>query len=209
MIPSLPTSISLLDGALGYTRDRLLAVTSDRLGDPTPCAAWTLRDLLEHMDDALDAFLEGAGGAVELRRRPPDSSAADLCTRLMVKACALADVWRAAEREGRHVVDIAGHRVPSVLLVNTAALEITVHGWDVGRALEPDAPPIPAELARHLRPVALAVVDPADRGVRFAPPVPIRADAPADQALLAHLGRTPAPGGQSWRIPHPDAGAAS
>ena len=208
MIPSLPTSISLLEGALGYTRDRLLRVVPDRLGDPTPCAGWDLRDLLEHMDDSLDAFLEGAGGEVSLRPREVEPSAADLCTRLQVKACALTDVWRFAERQGRQVVTVAGHPVPAVLLVNTAALEITVHGWDVGQALG-DRARIPGELARHLRPVALGVVGPGDRGSRFAPPVVTSPDAPPDQALLAHLGRSSGPAGQTWRIPPPGTGAAS
>jgi uncharacterized protein (TIGR03086 family) len=209
VIPALPTSISLLEGALGYTRDRLLEVSTPRLPDPSPCAGWSLQVLLEHMDDALDAFLEAAGGVVELRPRPVEPTAADLCTRLQVKACALTDVWRAAERDGRQVVDVAGHRVPAVLLVNTAALEITVHGWDVGRALDPDPPRIPADLARHLRPVAFAVVSPADRGSRFGPPVVTPPDAPADHALLAHLGRVPTSGGQSWSKGVPGTGAAS
>ncbi|GAA2134181.1 TIGR03086 family metal-binding protein [Nocardioides bigeumensis] len=209
MIPSLPTSISLLEGALGYTRDQLLRITPGRSGDPTPCAGWSLQDLLEHMDDALDAFLEAAGGAVELRPRPLEPTAADLCTRLQVKACALTDVWRAAARDGRQVVDVAGHRVPAVLLINTAALEITVHGWDVARTLDPDPPRIPVDLARHLRPVTLAVVSPADRGARFGPPVPTTPGTPADQALLAHLGRVPTPGGHTWANRLPDTGAAS
>jgi uncharacterized protein (TIGR03086 family) len=209
VIPSLPTSVSLLEGALGYTRDQLLRITSDRLRDPTPCARWSLRDLLEHMDDALDAFLEAAGGAMELRPRPVEPTAADLCTRLQVKACALTDVWRAADRDGRQVVDVAGHRVPAVLMVNTAALEIAVHGWDVARTLDRDPARIPADLARHLRPVALAVVSPDDRGSRFAPPVPTTPDPPADHALLAHLGRVPTPGGHTWANRLPGTGAAS
>ena len=208
MIPSLPTSISLLDQALGYTRDRLLGISPARLGDATPCADWDLHALLEHMDDSLDAFLEGAGGEVALLPRPVEASAADLCTRLQVKACALADVWRAAERDGRQVVQVAGHLVPAVLLVNTAALEITVHGWDVGQALG-DPARIPAGLARHLHPVALGVVTGADRGPRFGPPVLTTPDAPPDQALLAHLGRVGGPPGQTWRIPPPGAEAAS
>ncbi len=208
MIPSLPTSISLLDRALGYTRGRLLGISPGRLGDATPCAGWDLHALLVHMDDSLDAFLEAAGGEVALRPRPDEASAADLCTRLQVKACALADVWRAAERDGRQVVQVAGHQVPAVLLVNTAALEITVHGWDVGQALG-DPARIPSDLAGHLRTVALGVVSPADRGSRFAPPVVTTPDAPPDQALLAHLGRVGGPPGQAWRIPPPGAEAAS
>jgi hypothetical protein len=77
----------------------------------------------------------------------------------------------------------------STLLVATAALEVTVHGWDVGRATG-ECAAIPPELARELLPVAERVVGPADRGVRFAAPRPVAPDAADDVRLLAHLGRT-------------------
>ena len=171
MIPSLPTSISLLERALGYTRDRLLGVTAGRLGDPTPCVGWDLHDLLVHMDDSLDAFLEAAGGEVGAaaasgRGRAPPTSAPG--SRSRPARWPTSGGPRSAT--ARQVVEVGGHRVPAVLLVNTAALEITVHGWDVGQATG-DPERIPADLARHLHPVALGVVARADRGIRFGPPV--------------------------------------
>ena len=74
-------------------------------------------------------------------------------------------------------------------LVATAALEITVHGWDVGQATGRRTP-IPMELAARLLPVARQVVDPADRGSRFAPAVATSPSAPPDVRLLGHLGRS-------------------
>ena len=66
-------------------------------------------------------------------------------------------------REGRATIVVGGRPVPSGLLVSTAALEVTVHGWDVGWAT--GAPErIPAALARDLHPVAAATVSAADRG---------------------------------------------
>ena len=55
------------------------------------------------------------------------------------------------------------------LLVATAALEITLHGWDVGQATGRRTR-IPEDLARGLLAVAQAVIDAADRGPRFASP---------------------------------------
>ncbi len=77
----------------------------------------------------------------------------------------------------------------SELLVATAALEITVHGWDVGRATTGEAM-IPEQLASRLLAVARQVVHRDDRMIRFAPPLAVPEDAPADQQLLAFLGRT-------------------
>jgi len=50
-------ALELLERALGYTRGALATVGADRSG-PTPCAGWSLADLLCHMDDGLDAFLD-------------------------------------------------------------------------------------------------------------------------------------------------------
>ncbi len=204
----LPASVELLERALGYTRARLAGVTAARLGAPTPCSEWDLHDLLVHMDDALDAFLEAAGGVVALRSRPLDAAAADTVTRVQVKACALVGVWTAAVREGRATIDVGGRPVPSGLLVSAAALEVTVHGWDVGWAT--GAPErIPAALARDLHPVAAATVTAADRGIRFGEPRRVTPDAPPDHSLLAHLGRSEGPAGQIGRIRLPGTGAAS
>lgn len=83
--------------------------------------------------------------------------------------------------------------------MGTAALEVAVHGWDVGWATG-DPVLIPRELALALLPVADVVVTPSDRGVRFAAPVRTRRDAPPGYGLLAQLGRSPEPIGQSSGI---------
>ncbi len=83
----------------------------------------------------------------------------------------------------------------SDLLVAMAALEITVHGWDVAQAIGSPSAALPPDLARALLGVAHAVVGPADRGRRFAAPLPptghangVGGDDP--DRLLAWLGRT-------------------
>ena len=166
----LPASVELLERALGYTRARLAGVTAARLGAPTPCSEWDLHDLLVHMDDALDAFLEAAGGVVALRSRPLDAAAADTVTRVQVKACALVGVWTAAVCEGRATIDVGGRPVPSGLLVSAAALEVTVHGWDVGWATgAPERIPPPQARDRHTR--ATATVGPADPRIPIGEPI--------------------------------------
>jgi uncharacterized protein (TIGR03086 family) len=198
--PSVEQSVELLERALAYTRGRLARVTPDLLRRPTPCTAWDLQRLLEHMDDSLDAFLEAAGGVVALRSRPADPSATATVGRLQMKACTLVGVWTGSVRGGAQTVEIGGRRMPTGLLVGTAALEVTVHGWDVGRATG-EAAPLPAELARALRPIAAFSVTAADRGVRFADPVPVAPDAAPDQVLLAYLGRSDGPYGQISPVP--------
>ena len=182
-------ALELLERALGYTRIALTTVGPDRSG-PSPCAGWSLADLLVHMDDGLDAFLEAAEGAVQvpagvgvppgLDRRP----GADL-DQLQRKACHLLGVWSVPTPP---LVLVGDRLVPSGLLVTAAALEIAVHGWDVAQATGVRHH-LPDDLGRALLPVALAVVDPEDRPGRFAvPQVPPRGLGPSAQ-LLGFLGR--------------------
>lgn len=181
MSATLDVAVELLERSLAYTRVALAGVDDDALGRPTPCTAWTLDDLLDHMADALDAFTEAAGGRVEVRR---PLAAPGRVAALQDRACALLGAWSG---DGPASVSIGGLPVGGGLLVATAALEVTVHGWDVAQATGRRTP-IPEPLARELLTVAHVVVTPADRGVRFAPARP--APGPAyDGRLLAFLGR--------------------
>jgi len=181
-------AVELLDRALSYTRVTLHEVTDADLARRTPCERWDLGQLLAHMEDALDAFAEGAHGAVDLHARVPVRVRVG---NLQQKACALLAAW---SREAPDHVTIGDHRLDTPVVVLAAALEITVHGWDVGRAIGADRP-IPAELARGLLPVAETLLAESDRGSQFGAPRPVRADAPADVRLLGFLGRDTGPRG--------------
>lgn len=188
MRATLDETVELLERSLGYTRVQLAGVRSDLLGRPTPCAAWTLADLLAHMEDSLDAFTEAAGGAVEVHA---PAGAAGRPAAIREKACALLGAW-SRPAPGDVVISDGGGvglDLASPVLVATAALEVTVHGWDVGWATGRGSP-LPDELAAALLPVARRVVGPADRGVRFGPAVATGPDAPPGARLLALLGRS-------------------
>jgi len=165
----------------------LADVRPDILDRPTPCAGWTLGHLLAHMEDALDAFTEAAAGRVEVDPIPPTSTRVEA---LREKACALLGAWTAARPPSEDVA-IGDLGLDAPLLVATAALEITVHGWDVGQATG-RATRIPGDLAEGLLAIAEHVIDPLDRGPRFESPRPAEPDAAPDVRLLSWTGRTPA-----------------
>lgn len=189
MSARLDVGVELLDRSLAYTRVALAEVRPTALTRRTPCARWDLGALLTHMDDALDAFLEAAGGSVAATptptRRPAGSGTVES---LQDKACVLLGTWSSA-RASRGPVVVDGAPVATGLLVAAAALEITVHGWDVAMALDLDHP-VPVALAAALLPVARATADPQ----HFAEPLPVPRDAPGDVRLLAALGRRPGVG---------------
>jgi uncharacterized protein (TIGR03086 family) len=182
-------ALELLERALTYTRTTLSSVGPDRSG-PTPCAGWSLADLLAHMDDGLDAFLEAAGGTV--RVEVPRRAGADL-EGLQRKACHLLAVWSSPTPS---VVVVGDQPLPIELLVSTAALEISVHGWDVAQATGLDHP-LPDDLARSLLPVARRMVADEDRAERFSAPVAPAPGAGQSEQLLGFLGRSGRPPGRS------------
>ena len=76
---------------------------------------------------------------------------------LREKACALLGAWTAA-RPASEQVEVGDLDLDAPLLVATAALEITVHGWDVGQATGRRTR-IPDDLAVGLLAVAQQVID--------------------------------------------------
>jgi uncharacterized protein (TIGR03086 family) len=180
-------AVELLDRSLAYTRVMLVDVRPDLLDRPTPCAGWDLARLLAHMEDGLDAFTEAAAGRVEVDPVPATDTRVDA---LREKACALLGAWTAARPVSPDRVAVGDVGLDAPLLVATAALEITVHGWDVGQATGRRTR-IPDELAAGLLAIAEHVIDPGDRGPRFSTPRPTTDEAGADDRLLAWTGRAP------------------
>jgi uncharacterized protein (TIGR03086 family) len=182
-------AVELVERALGYTRGALHGVTPRLLGRPTPCAGWDLDRLLTHMDDALDAFTEGAGGAVALVGPETTTSLPVRLGTLQTKACDLLGAWTAPGVPEVVLVDDVA--VPTAVVAAAAALEITVHGWDVAQATG-RATPIPDGLAADLLPVAHALVADDDRAERFARALVTPPGADPATRLLGFVGRAPA-----------------
>ncbi len=183
----LDQAVGLLDRALTYTQATLNDVTETDLGRRTPCEHWNLGQLLAHMEDALDAFAEGECGEVDLRDSVP---ARARVASLQRKACAMLRAWTT---DTRATVRIGDRRLDTEVVVLAAALEVTVHGWDVSQGVG-TARPIPLGLARGLLPVAQRLVAAAARGVEFDRPRWVPPDAAPDTRLLGFLGRDAHPG---------------
>jgi len=185
---ALDEAVELLDRSLAYTRVMLADVGPDNLDRLTPCTGWDLHQLLAHMEDALDAFTEAAAGRVAIDPVPETETRVEA---LRAKACALLGAWAAARPVTDDRVEVGDLGIDAPLLVATAALEITVHGWDVGQTTGRGGA-IPSDLASGLLIVAEQVIDAHGRGPEFASPRPTAADAGAADRLLAWTGRAPA-----------------
>ena len=175
------------------------AVRDDQLGDATPCPAYTLGDLLQHVRLLAEAFTLAAR-----KEQPPQGSEPPPPG----DASLLPEDWRGETAEWLdRLVDawadpaawegttwIAGFEAPSSAVGLTAANELVAHGWDVARASGQQLSLDDASLAPSKEFVAMMSGPGSDemRGEAFGPPLPVPAGAPLLDEVIAGNGRDPA-----------------
>ena len=80
--------------------------------------------------------------------------------------------------------------MPGPALAGFTTLDLLVHGWDLARATsQPTA--LDDTLAAHVLAFAEQAITPGSRAPRIGPAVPVAADAPLTDRLVAFLGRQP------------------
>lgn len=174
-------------------------VDDEQLGGATPCPAYTVGDLLQHVRGLAEAFTLAArkeqppGGS----QPPPQGDAALLPDHWRAETAVwlgrLADAWAdPAAWEG--TTWIAGFEAPAAVVGLTAANELVAHGWDVARASGQQLLLDEASLAPAREFVALMSGPGSDalRGDAFGPAVPVPAGASLLDQVVAGNGRDPA-----------------
>nr|WP_246304842.1 TIGR03086 family metal-binding protein [Nocardioides thalensis] len=181
----------MVAGAGAYLERAVDELRDDELARPTPCARWTVADLLVHVGDSLDV-LRATHDTSRAEVPPLGTDATSLEHGIRVRVTATVQAAYAASP--RTTVDIGDRQLPEELLQAVTALEMGIHGWDIVSA-RGIARAMPASLASGLLQVALTTVPADDRGGQFGPPSRAPEGAPPVQRLLAWLGRAdPSPG---------------
>jgi uncharacterized protein (TIGR03086 family) len=184
----------LLERAVGYALGCVQDVAPAHLSRPTPCPGWDLRTLLRHLTDSVDAVGEGIGtGRIGLY--PPDDRAAPDPVGAPDPVAALRDrigqVRRAwAVMPGDRWISVGGQPLPARLMIETVAVELAVHGWDISRSCGRRRP-IPPALAAEMLEISRLVVTADTRYPLFGAPVSVPAMVGPGAQLLAFLGRKP------------------
>lgn len=189
----MPTPIALYLRALDRLGAVVDAVPPDRWDHPTPCPAWSARQLLGHLVDGQRQVLAMAGGDGP---RPPVTGPGELGA---LAGPDPAGAWRRAHQEtattlagvspAASVATPLGPRTVEQLL-GVALVEPVVHCWDLATATGQPADLDP-EAVRALLPGVLALGDRLQGSGMYGPAVPVPDDAPAQDRLLAALGRGP------------------
>ncbi|WP_064456947.1 TIGR03086 family metal-binding protein [Streptomyces hygroscopicus] len=179
--------------ALDLFTERVHAIRPDQWDDPTPCAEWTVRDLVNHL--AVEQMWvpplvrEGASMADQGDALEGDLLGDDPVATWDAAAAAARDAFREPGALDR-MVGLSYGESPATHYCAQMTADAAVHAWDLSRAIGTDER-IPKPLVDFsVREVAPYAADLEESGL-FAAPVDPPPGADAQVRLLALLGREP------------------
>ena len=184
-------------GPATTTISRLVrGVSDDQLTAPTPCPAYTVADLVDHIGGLTLAFTGaatktavpgagegGTGDGSRLEEGWRERIAGDLER--------LAEAWRdPAAYDGETMAGPV--ELPGAVAASVALNEVVVHGWDLatatGQPFEVDDVSVEACMTFA---APFSTPETSDqRGDAFGPVIPVPDDAPALHRLLGMMGRS-------------------
>jgi uncharacterized protein (TIGR03086 family) len=177
------TSVALVSG-----------IKTADLARPTPCAGWTLADLLAHMTSQHRGFAAAAAGDGANPRHWADTDATPADYRSAADAVQAAFAAEGVLDREFCVLPISGTMTfPARQAIGFHLVDYVTHGWDVARSLGV-AYELPQEVLDAALNIALAVPDGKTRttpDAAFAPRVPGYDQAPELDRIVALLGRRP------------------
>jgi uncharacterized protein (TIGR03086 family) len=178
--------------AMGEFDKRVRCIAPDQWHKPTPCSDWDVRQLVNHLVvEQLWAPLLLDGAAIEdVDDRFGGDQLGDDPVAAWASAAAASREAFAAPGALRRSVELSYGRRPAQGYCQEMTMDLTVHAWDLARAIGVDD-----KLDQGLVSSVLAFVEPqvdqlAGTGL-FAPPVEVGDDADAQTRLLALVGRRP------------------
>jgi uncharacterized protein (TIGR03086 family) len=190
---------ALNEAAVRHSMDIVGRVTPDDLGRATPCAAWTLADLLGHMTVQHRGFAAAAAGdGADLAHWRFEPAGDDAVERYLQASEQVIAAFAVAGEE--FTLPEFGDPAPSYpahVAMSFHFIDYVVHAWDVARAIDVEYVLAP-ELADPALRIALNVPNAERRlrpGAAFVPALETSAgDADSGSALdrvLLWLGRDP------------------
>ena len=179
----------------GYLLEAVAAAVTDATGQaPTPCAEWTVTQVLQHAagDQLAWAAAIGVGTGPAENPFAPSGRLDGGVDELVKPALAAARAGWAQVRADDDAVPtpLPQGPLPAAIAAGACALDAAVHAWDIATALgRPGF--LPSDLAGRLRPAARAVVEPLRGYGAYAAALPPRPGDDGAAELLRYLGRDP------------------
>jgi uncharacterized protein (TIGR03086 family) len=189
-VPASP--LDPLHAAATATQSVIAGIGPAQWSAPTPCAAWNVADLTDHVVAGNRRFASALRGEQAPPSAPDDRDGSGTADRLGAYRRSVDDLYEAFAAPGAldRIVNVPFGQVPGAVALHLRVVELVVHGWDLARATGQhiDVPDdvVRAELEFTRR--ALPRV-PEDR-MPFDPPQPAGEGASPLDELAALLGRT-------------------
>ena len=192
-----PVSEIDLGPAARRLADLVANVVDEDLARPTPCPAYALGDLIEHVGGLAKAFTAAASKVRDAHTDPPPPGdaarlGADWRERIPRQLRALGLAWQEPSA-WQGMTRIAGMDTTAETVGLVLADELAVHGWDVARATgqpytcEPDV----LEAARQFLEMFASPDAPSGPEVPFGPATVLLPEAPLLDRVVALAGRDP------------------
>ena len=176
-----PAVLARLDAAWAYAAPCVAGVRQADLARPTPCDAYDVGSLLDHLAGSVERFVAALGG------EPPQMADGPPTERFDALRDANLAAWAAADLDGVYELPL-GH-VPGSLVADLNVAEVVLHGWDVGRATGGRAA-VPDALAGEVLAIGRMLLTDDLRGTALPRPSRSTTRRPVDR-MVAFYGRHP------------------
>lgn len=187
--------LSSAQTALTALRRVVHLIADDDLGRPTPCPAFDVAALADHLVD----FISRLGESIGVHISTPDGGTLE--QRILQIARLVLVGWRKRGLAGDVV--FSGRTLPARLAAGVLSLELIVHGWDFAVATDHRLD-VSDDHADYVLGLAHQTLTPQSRATAgFDEPTPVPDDASGLDRLVAFTGRNPLLGPPSTqRIAH-------
>ncbi|MBM3940128.1 MAG: TIGR03086 family protein [SAR202 cluster bacterium] len=179
----MPDPVELFERAVRGTHRYIANTRLGQMGEPTPCAEWNVRQLVEHIVGGPVFYYNVLSHGQDVGLDPAAGHLANYekGTGKVIEAGRTGDTLSA-------IFPSPFGEMPGAQFIVTAALDIAIHGWDLAKATGQDTH-LNAGLVEQLH----AIFAPNAAMLRafgaFGPEVPIPATGGTQERLLGALGR--------------------
>jgi uncharacterized protein (TIGR03086 family) len=185
-------SAEVLQRAFASTGRILANVSAEQLDLPTPCASWTVRDVVNHVVGGTTYFAVTAETGTAPPLSDADSTGGDFKTEFEHGAERAVEAFR-AEGAMDKMMKLPFGEFPGSIFVMVAANDTFTHGWDLAKATGQSTNLDPA-IATQLLQFAQVIPDEfrgPDGQAPFGPKVDVPDSASAADKLAGFMGRHP------------------
>jgi uncharacterized protein (TIGR03086 family) len=195
---------TVITESLGLLEAAAAAITDANREAPTPCAQWTVTQVLQHAagDQLAWAAAIGVGtGPAENPFAPSGHLEAGVDGLVGPALAAALAAWSKVNQDDDAVpTPLPQGPLQAQIAAGACALDAAVHAWDIAVAIgRPGF--LPGELAERLLPAARAVVEPLRAYGAYADALAPQPDDDGAAELLRYLGRNPRWSTARWGEP--------